>query len=328
MWRDDATAGVNGHAAQALGGDSTPRPPEPRDSRPPVRAAEQAASPASAAGGAVVVTGCGQGIGLAIFERLVAEGYSLVGIELEPELAAGVRQRFRQGHEVLVGDVAETEVFERAAAAAASLPGGLAGWVNSAGITRQTNLHEVDPGLVERVLRVNLLGCYWGCAEAVQQFLRQRSGGCIVNISSVHARAAYVNHSAYAISKAGIEALTRYVAVEYARFGIRANAVAPGGVRTPANLLVNSEESLAEMGRAHPMGRIGTADEIAGVVAFLFSADAGFVTGHTLVADGGLTARCWSFDPDPMLLAAYGLDGDDADAASTVGSSAVERSRE
>lgn len=121
------------------------------------------------------------------------------------------------------------------------------------------------------------------------------------------ARAAYVNHSAYGVTKAGIEALTRYIAVEYARFNIHANAIAPGGVRTPANLVGRSSESLEAMGQAHPIGRIGEPEEIAGVVAFLLSKDSGFVTGQTIVADGGLTARCWTFDPDPKLVALYGL---------------------
>jgi NAD(P)-dependent dehydrogenase (short-subunit alcohol dehydrogenase family) len=263
--------------------------------------------PSRASRGTVVVTGCGQGIGLAVFDRLAADGYRVVGIELDADLAAALACRCGTEHAVVVGDVADGAVLERAASVAGSA-GPLAGWVNSAGITRSTNLHDVDRQAVDRVFEVNLFGTYWGCAQAVQQFVRQRSGGCIVNISSVHARAAYVNHSAYAVTKAGIEALTRYVAVEYARFGIRANAVAPGGVRTPANTALSSDEELAAMGRAHPIGRIGTPEEIAGVVAFLFSDDAGFVTGQTIVADGGLTARCWSFDPDPQLLTWYGLD--------------------
>lgn len=256
---------------------------------------------------AVVVTGCGQGIGLSIFERFADDGYAVVGLEIDEGLADALRLRFGPPHQVIVGDVADGAALERTAAAAANTEGGLCGWINSAGITRATNLHDIDRKTVERVFEVNLFGCYWGSVHAVQQFVRQRSGGTIVNISSVHARAAYVNHSAYAVTKAGIEALTRYIAVEYARFNIRANAVAPAGVRTPANLVGQSAESLVEMGNAHPIGRIGEPEEIAGVVAFLFSEDAAFITGQTIVADGGLTARCWTFDPDPNLMALYGL---------------------
>jgi NAD(P)-dependent dehydrogenase (short-subunit alcohol dehydrogenase family) len=256
---------------------------------------------------AVVVTGCGQGIGLSIFERFVEDGYAMVGLEIDEGLADGVRQRYGPPHQVVVGDVADGDALERTVAAAARTEGGLCGWVNSAGITRATNLHDFDRDTVERVFQVNLFGCYWGSVQAVQQFVRQRSGGCIVNISSVHARAAYVNHSAYGVTKAGIEALTRYIAVEYARFDIRANAVAPAGVRTPANLVGRTAESLEEMGNAHPIGRIGEPEEIAGVVAFLFSKDAAFITGQTIVVDGGLTARCWTFDPDPSLTALYGF---------------------
>jgi NAD(P)-dependent dehydrogenase (short-subunit alcohol dehydrogenase family) len=254
----------------------------------------------------VVVTGCGRGIGHAILERVMADGYVGIGIELDDDLAAALRRDTGPPHVILTGDVAERAEIERARDAAAST-GGLHGWVNSAGIVERTTLHEVDGDAVERVLDVNLRGCYWGCAAAVQQFISQRSGGSIVNISSVHARAAYSGHAAYDVAKAGVEALTRYVGVEYGRLGIRANAVAPGGVRTPGAAGGLSSAEIAAIGREHPLGRIAEPAEIAGAVSFLLSPDASFVTGHTLVVDGGLTARCWDFELDPKLAAHYGL---------------------
>ena len=126
---------------------------------------------------AVVVTGCGQGIGLSIFERFVMTGMPLSALRSTRGLADALRLRFGPPHQVIVGDVADGDALERTAAAAAKTEGGLCGWVNSAGITRATNLHDVDRDTVERVFEVNLFGCYWGSAQAVQQFVRQRSGG-------------------------------------------------------------------------------------------------------------------------------------------------------
>ena len=260
----------------------------------------------------VVVTGCGQGIGREVLNRAIADGYVVVGVEVDPGLVASLNSKLAGPSLALTADVADPEALEWAVERAATI-GELHGWVNNAGITRRTNLHDPDKASVRRVLDVNLLGCYWGCAAAVQQFVRQRSGGVVVNVSSVHARAAYGDHSAYDVSKAGIEALTRYLAVEYGRLNIRANAVAPGGVATPGATTGKLASELAAIGRAHPLGRIAEPSEIAGVVSFLLSPDAAFVTGHTLVVDGGLTARCWDFELDPRLAAIYGLDATSLD---------------
>jgi len=160
---------------------------------------------------------------------------------------------------------------------------------------------------------VNLMGALWGCSSAVRSFLDQRSPGAIVSISSVHGRAAYSNAVAYDVSNAGIDALTRYVATEYGPVGIRANAIAPGGVRTPLfeRWVAESDDPAAterEAAWSHPLRRVADPAEIASVASFLLSEGASFVSGQSLAVDGGLTARCIDFELDPALRAALAPD--------------------
>jgi NAD(P)-dependent dehydrogenase (short-subunit alcohol dehydrogenase family) len=254
-------------------------------------------------GASVVVTGSGRGIGAAIVERLTADGWSVVGLEHDHE---GAERTLAGGAvDVIEGDVSERVAAARAAAAARR-HGELRGWVNNAGIIRSTTLHELDEQTLRRVLEVNLMGCIWGSAEAVTAFIAQGSAGAIVNLSSVHARRAYAAALAYDASKAGIEAVTRYTAVEYGALGIRANAIAPGAVWTPLNeeALDASEDRAAserEMIAPHPLGRAAQASEIAAVASFLLSNDASFVTGQTIGVDGGLSVRCVPNTLDPVL---------------------------
>lgn len=253
----------------------------------------------------VVVTGCGQGIGRATFERLLGDGYRVLGVELDDGLANDAQTGAGSQAQVLTGDVADREVHGRAADEARSL-GRLCGWVNNAAIQPRTNLHDPVPHDVERLLSVNLMGYYWGCSAAVRAMLAQGASGSIVNISSVHSRAGYSNDAAYDVSKGGVDALTRYVAVEYGPLGIRCNAVAPGGVRTPLfERLVASADDPEQTERdaiaPHPLRRIAEPHEIASVIAFLLSEEASFVTGQSIAADGGLSARCCDFPLAPGL---------------------------
>lgn len=259
--------------------------------------------------GSVVITGAGQGIGRAILQRLVDDGWYAVGIERDAALVEELRCAIAEDRgAVLYGDVTDEGALERARdLAVAGAP--LAGWVNNAGVPHPVSLHRATAGDLDMVLSVNLHGTFWGCATAVRTFLAQQSPGAIVNVSSIHGRASFASHAAYDMSKGGIDALTRNVAVEYGPAGIRANAVAPGGIHTPllARGVAQADDPAAAEARLRdspPLRRIGEATEIAGVAAFLLSADASYLTGQSIAVDGGWTAACTTSPTDPDLLRA------------------------
>lgn len=260
--------------------------------------------------GSVVVTGAGDGIGHAIALRLAADGWKVVGLEINRETAEALGQKLGKEHRSLCGDAADRAVLRKARETAEELAP-LRGWVNNVGVALMGNLHEPRDADVERVFAVNLMSHFWGSSEAIRAWVRDRVAGSIVNVSSVHGRSAFNMWAAYDVAKAGIDALTRYIAVEYGPIGIRANAVAPGAVRTALVQRVirdspDSARAEREMSIQHPLERIGEPEEIAAAVSWLISSEASFVTGQSLAVDGGLTSRCYRYEPDAELLALYG----------------------
>lgn len=253
-----------------------------------------------------VVTGSGKGIGRAVAERLTADGWIVVG--LERSAGSGTVDDGIVA-EVVLGDAADRAVHKRAAEVAGSLAP-LAGWVNNAGVTRRTPLHELDEHAVRELVGINGFGYIWGCSVAVSAFVDQGVAGAIVNIGSIHGRAGFIDHAAYEFTKGGIDALTRSVAVTYGGLGIRANTVAPGGVRTPhleAQIAASVDPVAAERALAEgpPMGRIARADEVAAVTAFLLSEEAPYLSGQSIAVDGAWTASFGHITVDPALRARF-----------------------
>lgn len=250
----------------------------------------------------VVVTGAGQGIGLATAVHLDAAGWAVVAIDINPD---GLEQ-LRSGHgsiATVVGDITDRVTLESAARLAEDA-GVLAGWVNNAVVGATGRLDEIDTETMERGLAVNLVAPMVGSQIAVRAFLRSGRPGAIVNVSSVHGRVSYPGFAVYDASKGGLEAFTRYVCVEYGHLGIRCNAIAPGAVVTPAMM---ADDSTAGVDRRHalevfsPMKALIPTDYFAEMIEFLLSDAAHFINGHVLAVDGGLLARCYPFEPDPAI---------------------------
>ncbi|MEZ7128054.1 SDR family NAD(P)-dependent oxidoreductase [Nonomuraea sp. AD125B] len=247
-----------------------------------------------------VVTGGGRGIGRAVTERLLAGGGAVVVIE--HDAAALDALDGLDGVVPVVGDAADEQVAARAAALAQER-GTLRGWVNNAAVFRDASVHASPISEVRALIAANLDLAVVGCATAVRAFLAAGGPGAIVNVTSHQATRAVPGGLPYATAKAAVEGLTRSLAVEYGRRGIRVNAVAPGTVATErylAFLAGLGEEAAAaveeQIAVLHPIGRAAEPAEVAAVVAYLLSDDAAFVNGATVPVDGGRTVL--GLDPE------------------------------
>jgi len=232
----------------------------------------------------VLVTGAAQGIGRAVAERFLKDGYSVVAIDRNGEAL-----RSLEGHVAVAElDVTATEAPAKAVALATERFGRLDCLVNNAGIGAAKPVHLTTDEELDRFLAVNLRSVFRFCREALGVM---QPGGCIVNVASTYGLMGNVAASSYATTKAGVVGLTRQMAGDYGPKGIRVNAVAPGVIDTPlTHERLKNERFRRLMVETTPFPRIGTPQDVAGAVRFLCSEDAGFVNGHVLVIDGGWSA--------------------------------------
>ncbi|WP_333778131.1 SDR family NAD(P)-dependent oxidoreductase [Streptomyces sp. IBSBF 3136] len=243
------------------------------------------------AGHGILVTGAARGIGAATARRLAEEGGRVLLADrdaAEAERTAAALRRLGHTAEACACDVADRESVESAVARAVAAFGSLDVLVNCAAhCSPDVPLFEDDPDEAwTRDLDVTLTGAY-RCCRAALPHLAASGRGAIVGIGSVNGLQDFGNH-AYSAAKAGLGSLTRTLAGHAAARGVRVNLVVPGTVRTSA--WEGRDDELAAVRGLYPLGRVGEPDDIAAAVAFLASRDAAWVTGTTLVVDGGLTA--------------------------------------
>jgi len=233
-----------------------------------------------------LVTGGGSGIGRAACERFGAEGGRVVVVDLHEEAAKEMADKIKSGGGDAIAvraDVGSSANIQAAIKAAADAWGRLDVIVNDAAMMTFTPLLDTSEDKFEQVLAVNLLSVFRFCKYGVPHM---QEGGAIVNISSVHAHQTTANVVPYATSKGGMEALTRGLSIELAPRKIRINCVAPGAVDTP--MLWNNPN--VKSGAEKITGAVGKPEDIAAAICFVAAPEAAFVTGTTLVVDGGRLA--------------------------------------
>jgi len=246
-------------------------------------------------GKTIAVTGGAMGIGAATARRFAGLG-ATVAI-LDRDAAAGRRMLAELKGSGWHGEFFECDVsracdVEKAFSALRQTLGGLDVLVSNAGIQRYGKSAEISEEQFNEVLAVNLKGLYL-CARHAVGMLRERGGGAIVAVGSVQSIGAIENSAAYVTSKHGLLGLVRSLALDYAADNIRVNCVLPGSIDTPmlqwaAGLSPDPEALLAQLRSRHPLGRLGTPEEVANAIAFLASDWASFITGAALLVDGGL----------------------------------------
>jgi NAD(P)-dependent dehydrogenase (short-subunit alcohol dehydrogenase family) len=246
-----------------------------------------------------IVTGT-TGIGRAIVKRLASGGASILACGIDPD-ANRILQQESDAQGLAIGvelcDVSRPEQVQAIVAKAAARFGGLDFIANSAAIHPFGNAVETEPETWNRCMAVNLGGVYLFSHFGIPE-MRKRGGGSIVVVASVQGHACQHGVAAYAASKGGLLSLTRALALDHAADGIRVNSISPGSIRTPMlehaaahfspDLPIDSV--VERFGSAHPLGRVGTVEEVAELAAFLLSERSAFCTGGDYLVDGGLLA--------------------------------------
>ncbi len=243
---------------------------------------------------AVLITGTSSGIGHAAVRRFAAEGCRVIAtVEREDQVSAmaaldGVALAAKL-------DVRLAEDWARVVAEADAKLGGVDILFNNAGVTVWGGLEETDMELWNRMIAINLTGQFLGCKTVVPGMLA-KGKGAIVNMASVNGIRGNTKLIGYSAAKGGIVAMTRSLALDYATKGIRVNCICPGTIDTPMaqtsiDIAEDKQAAIDALNAKHPMGRLGTAEEVASVAVFLAGNDSGYVTGQAIPVDGGRSVR-------------------------------------
>ena len=238
-------------------------------------------------GRSVVVTGASSGIGEAVARRLVAEGALVtIGSRSEPVVA---------GATWVPTDVADPSAADALIDAAVDANGGLDVLVNNAGVQVVRTLADTTDGEFDHVMDVNVRGVF-NCCRAAIRWMSDNGGGSIINVGSVAADAADHSMAVYNASKGAVHSLTRSIAIDHGRDGVRCNAICPGWIATAMAEVAFEQSDDPTAARAgavdrHPVGRLGSPEDVANLAAWLASDEATFVSGSLFTIDGGLTAQ-------------------------------------
>lgn len=245
------------------------------------------------AGKVAIITGAGTGIGQGIAKRLGAEGVKVIvdyigSSEGAEETQRAVREAGGEA-EIVQADVTNMNEVGQLIETTWKRFGSADILVNNAGIEHKSAFWETEEAEYNKVMAVNLRGPFFLTQAFVRRLLNSKRAGRIVNISSVHEDMAFPGFTTYCCSKGGLRMFMHNLAVELGPLGITVNNVAPGAIVTPINkALLSDKAKLDDLLPKIPLGRLGTTDDVAGIVAFLASDDASYVTGATFVVDGGL----------------------------------------
>jgi len=250
------------------------------------------------AGKNILVTGASRGIGRGCAVQLAKAGANVgINYRSHPDEAEAVAEEVRKagGTAVLLQcDVADQTAIEQMFADYVEQAGRIDGFVSNAAYSDRENMVDADMEGFKRTIDVSMWGACFGVRAAAQQMIKQGDGGSIVVMGSPHAVLAIPTAMAYNMAKASIEHMARTAAIEMAQHRIRVNVVSPGWIDTPGERKFFSEEELREGATDIPWGRLGRPDEIGGLIAFVMSDACDYMTGSTLLMDGGISLPWWS----------------------------------